>query len=331
MKRAAALLLVVVGVAAIAAVAIRSMRDRGHHAATAPKPNAQQPYRLTCATEVGDVCRSLASKSLVVTVEAPGVTADRLATLAAGTDPGFDGWVAAAPWADIVKSGRNSAGLAPVTGAPLSVGATRVALALWRDRGIALRGACGGTLTWKCVGEAAGRHSWAANTGDAAWGDVKIALADPGIDSGGLESLGAATAGFAGSTAFVLANLQQNPVYVAWRGWIFHAVPQPSPDLAGMLSHGPAAADMYLGLGAPMSAVVAASPRRADVEVVYLSPVFDVVETLTAATGSRGSIPVDLAGALRRAGWSQDSPSPTPPPSSDALAQLRQMWQDTPR
>ena len=52
--------------------------------------SAPEELRMTCATELDAVCRRLADSTpgLTVRIEDPGITADRLAALGAGTDPG---------------------------------------------------------------------------------------------------------------------------------------------------------------------------------------------------------------------------------------------------
>lgn len=323
MKRLGALF-VAIGLVAIALV-IRSQR---HTHAT----QASSPYRLTCATEFADVCRPLATAKLSVTIEAAGVTADHLASLPAATDPGFDAWLAAGPWADIATATRASTGGAPVTAAPADVGHSRVAVAVWRDRGGILRTGCGGTLSWKCIGDAAGRDHWSSNGGDASWGDVKIALADPAIDSGGLLGLAAATAAYVGSTTFSPADLSQNDAYQKWLGGLAGAIPRPAPVIAAVLAQGPAAADLYVGLDATITPVVNTSARRADIEVVYLSPVFDVPALLAPSAMSSRAVPRGIADAVRKAGWAPATqPQAVPAPSAAILAGLRRMWQDTVR
>jgi hypothetical protein len=287
------------------------------------------PYRLTCATEFADVCRTLDPASVVVTIEPAGVTANRLAAGDAAVDPGFDGWLAAGPWAAMVAETRQAAGTPSVTTDDAEVGHTGVAVAVWRDRRVALVQACAGAITWKCLGEVAGRGAWKASGGDERWGTVKVVLPDPGIESSGLAGLAAASAGFVGSAAIVPNELTQNDGYQKWLHGLAGSIPRPTPELAGVLTQGPAAADIYIGLEAPTAALVNTSARRGDVEIVKLSPNVDVAAFLARAAFRGRKVPDAIATAVKQAGWVQSIPGSTPLPPAIALAGLRRLWQDS--
>src|SRR5438445_12235424 len=63
---------------------------------------------LTCATELATVCTALEDRA-IVTVEPAGTTAQRLAGVAAGPDPGLDGWLALQPWPALADNARSRA------------------------------------------------------------------------------------------------------------------------------------------------------------------------------------------------------------------------------
>jgi len=298
---------------------------RSHHDAEIKRG----PYRLTCASELADACRAMSTRNVTVTVEPAGVTADRLVGLAAGADTGFDGWLAAGPWAAMVAEARQAATREPVTGATRSIGWTRVALAVWRDRGVALRTACSGPLTWRCVGDAAARGAWSASGGRPEWGVVKVALADPVTESTGLVGLAAATAGFTGSAAFVPVDLTENDAYQRWLAGLAKAIPRPSPGIVPILTSGPSVADVYVGLEAEIRAVLRTAARQSDIEVVNLSPVFAVDAALTEPARDPRPVPGGLADAVHAAGWLDRMAATENLPPSGALAGLRQLWRDT--
>ena len=292
-------------VAAIVAVALvvgalvyRAQRDEDER---------RGPYKLTCATELAQVCESLDDVEL--TIEPAGVTADRLL---AGTKPAFEGWLAAGPWpgGDAIKTTSVLAH-------------TQVAVAMWKERANALRRVCT-PLTAKCFGDAAARGDWAANRGSAAWGAVKFAYADPAIESAGLAALAAGTAGVIGSLDIVPAALEANDEYLNWLGGFAKArVPQ---SLGTILAVGPAIADAYLGLDTEISPALAQAARRNEVEVVYLAAV-DIEARLATSAGARPA-PDGLTKVLLENGW---RPSKQPPsanrPNSGGWVGLRNLWQ----
>src|SRR5207248_4244195 len=89
-----------------------------------------------------------------VRVEPAGDTAARLVK-AGGVD--VDGWLVPAPWAGLVDEVR-ARGQLPLrfraTGAPIA--RSPLVIAMWADRAVALRSACGGQVGWKCIGDHVG-------------------------------------------------------------------------------------------------------------------------------------------------------------------------------
>src|SRR4051794_16732215 len=71
---------------------------------------SRSTFRLTCATELEDACRTM-GHGAEVTVEPAGTTADRLIALPPDDDPGLDAWLAPGPWPQVVDAARPSAPL----------------------------------------------------------------------------------------------------------------------------------------------------------------------------------------------------------------------------
>lgn len=144
------------------------------------------PPRLICASELADACKGL--EGVAVTVEQPGVTYDRLVTEGGALDA--DGWLVSGPWPEMVETQRR-------IDLTISDPIARSDLALYvnDERKRVLDAACG-ALSWKCLGDNAGRP-WVELGGPAGWGEVKVG--HPGPDTtGGLLSAGAAAIGFFG-------------------------------------------------------------------------------------------------------------------------------------
>ncbi|MBA3655520.1 MAG: substrate-binding domain-containing protein, partial [Actinobacteria bacterium] len=199
-----------------------------------------------------------------------------------------------------------------------------------RERLAVLRQACGGPLTWRCLGDAAGRGTWKANRGPDAWGLVKVALADPVTESDGLAGLAAVTFGFKPELATGVEDPAQNDDFQRWLTGLARAIPHPTPPLATVLAAGPAVADVYIGLEANVDSVLRTSARRAEMEVVYLPPVIEA----TAVLVSPGrAAPGGLREALAPAGWDRRRPTPGALPLATAktLVGLRTLWRDSVR
>lgn len=153
MKRVAALLAAVAMVAGAWAVRDLLVEDDGGGGASTPTT-----VRLLCATDLADLCGESGGPGVSVDVEDPGATADRLAKLPEGEDPGFDAWLVDGPWAAMVADDRSFA-KAPgeVLAEPSQVlGRSPAVIVVQSARRDALATACGGTVTWTCVGEQAG-------------------------------------------------------------------------------------------------------------------------------------------------------------------------------
>jgi len=190
------ILAVVAAIAMIGgAIAYRSSRDTGSGGGGS---SATQP--VVCAAELGAVCDALPGS----VIEPAAETADRLLKVRGTRDAGLSGWIAPGPWAEMVDAGRRAqarAALFTTTSTPLA----RTTLVVVVKPG-KLPGACGGTATWKCIGDAAQAPGFFIG-------------ADPASSSVGLFSRAALLAGFFGRTTYAtndlpdgqewLSNLQQ--------------------------------------------------------------------------------------------------------------------------
>lgn len=191
MKRLAALVAAVAMVAG--AWAIRSRIDRG------PEP----PVRLTCSTELQRVCEGLSDEVATITIEAPGRTAARLAAADEGDDPGFDLWLTAGPWAEMVRDQREFDRVpGDVLGEPSDVLArSPVVLVVPTEQRDELESDCGGTIAWTCVLD--------PNLG------VPTGVSSPDRTDG-LLSLANATAGTIGNTRYDASAFEDTAV----RSWL---------------------------------------------------------------------------------------------------------------
>ena len=150
MKRLAAVVLAVAMI--VGAVLLRDRID-GDDEAGPQGPGDR--FRLVCDTTLGDVCTSLArtDDDFEVVVRNSGATADELDDEGAALDA--DAWLTTAAWPAIVADNRRFAELDGEVLAPSSeVLARSPVMIATRDDGRAeLEAACGGTITWRCVGE----------------------------------------------------------------------------------------------------------------------------------------------------------------------------------
>jgi hypothetical protein len=201
-KRVAALVAAIAMVAGAWAVRDLLVDDAGTGANGSSGDEVPEQLRLTCATELASVCEQLASEGVRVALEDPGLTADRLAELPEGDDPGFDAWLADGPWAEMVADDREFGGQdGQVLAAPSAVLARSPAVIVVQDgRRAELEQACGGTITWQCVGEQAAT--------------LRIGLTAP--DRGdGLVPLAEAAGSFFGTTDYSTVDFEE-PGFRPW-------------------------------------------------------------------------------------------------------------------
>jgi len=335
-------------VAAIAMVAgslaLRSRLD---------KKSADQALvlRLTCATELESPCMALAKDDsrIKVTVEAAGLTADRLATNEG--DVGLDGWLSTAPWPDIVDQERRVHSLEPLFASSRpTLARSPLVIAMWKDRAAALGGHCGGTVGWRCLGDAAGTAGgWPAIGGRAEWGPVKVGHGPPATDGVGLLVLGQAVGSWFGRPEVSTIDLDDS-AFQGWFGGLERSVPTSAGSpLETMLATGPAAFDAVGTTEAEAGPQLARAARGKQVDLLYPSPMA-TADVVLAVPPGRAKAPATLRGvvggsagrrALAVAGWRVDgeakaqgvSDTPALPaaanlPAPGLLDALRARWHE---
>jgi hypothetical protein len=316
----------------VAALAIRAQIDGDEH-------DRAEVLRLTCANELEAVCRQLQRDDarIQLTVEAAGTTAAQLEQLSGDPhDFGIDGWLVSAPWPDIVDGARKARALptlfGPATSRPVLARSPLVIVA-WNDRVAVLRSQCQTpNIGWKCVGDAAATPGgWAAIGGRPEWGPVKPGHADP-VNDDGLLVLGQAAADWFGRSDLSSIDLDDE-AFSRWFSGLERAVP-PSGNspLNLMLITGPAAYDAVGTTEAEAFPLLARSPRRNSLTLLYPSPMVtaDIVLAAPAANDSATralrSIVSAASGrqAFTDAGWkvpgAPGSGALPPPGFLDALA-----------
>jgi hypothetical protein len=268
--------------------------------------------RLVCGTDLAAACRAVADAdgSIDLTVEDEAVTADRLVA-ATGTDVGFDAWVAAGPWAEIVADDRAQAGTAgPGLGTPSKVLARSPATIVAQDdRAAALASACAGPVTWACIGRFAGLP-WTEAGGSATWGTVKPGLAAP--DTGAsLVGLSQGVASQLGTTDYA-RNDFDDPAVSSWFDQLVGAakrsrVPGQTPLARFLVA--PATFGAVGALEAESGPSVARAANRDGLMVIYPEPVSTADVTVTPPAGGKASDVLDRIGAdplldaLAASGW----------------------------
>ena len=263
--------------------------------------------RLTCVTELADVCDGLANASDIrvdVVVEPAGTTADRLSTAKVAD---LDGWLVTPPWPEAVDEARQRVGLTKLfapSGEP--VARSPLVLVVQKLREQALRASCGGAIGWKCVGDAAPKQ-WSDIGGLAAWGPVKPWHPDPREEAVGLLVAGQATAAYVGRTDVSTDDLD-DPAYGDWLGGLELAVQRTNGSVTDMLTAA-AQVDVVGTTEADAAPQIASAEVTEKPVVLYPRPVATADLLLAPLAGSRvtGALRSLVGGAGRRAlakaGW----------------------------
>lgn len=287
--------------------------------------------RLVCATELAAACEEATTgMDVELVVEPAGATYDRIVGAPSSTAAAVDLWVAPAPYPAMVAEARERQAKPSLTGRPARVGGAKLAVVVWKDRAAVMDKSCGGTTTWKCIGEIAGRTSWTASGGRPEWGLVKAGLPDPATEAAGIAALGAATAGFFDRPDLSSVDLAENDTYRGWLAGLARAVPPSTPAVDQMLSTGPALIDFLAAFEPTVTPVVRAASRGGAVAVIYPAPV--ATTDVQLVTVGRDRTPEDvrdrLAGQLRTQGWTGNARGLPGPGLLDAL---RSIWKETRR
>ena len=164
-------------------------------------------FRLICSTELADICAELqgTQPNLTVKTEEAGATADRLTLLPDRTDPGFDAWLTVGPWAEIVQDNRSfTENKGAILGKASQVlGSSPSQIVTSKSAESELETACGGTITWKCLGENQSLPQ-----------PQNIGMASPNTGAG-LAVLADATNSFFGSNGYSATDFEE----AAFIGW----------------------------------------------------------------------------------------------------------------
>ena len=330
----------------VGAMAVRDRLDGGEAEA------GSTVLRLACSDELAAACERLAEggDGLEVMVEPAGDTAERLATASSSAArPPVDGWLVAGPWPAMVEEVRRSNGLEPLLTSSPVLARSPAVVAVFPSRAEVLRRNCpGGAIGWRCLGDVAGRGSWAAVGGRPEWGPVKVLVDDPATTARGLVALGAATAAFFGRAD--VASNDLDDTYRAWLGGLARALPSGRPSLEQGLAAGPSLFDAYGGLEAEAGPLVAASARPEKPLLIYPSPVATADVVLGSVPGGPSRRLAELVRgeggreALAATGWrvpgqpraagvaaNPGLPAGSGLPRPGTLAALRQAWQEATR
>jgi hypothetical protein len=276
--------------------------------------------RVRCALELEAACGELADQGVDTTVDDAGTTAAALVAIpnAQREDVGFDAWLVTAPWPEIVDVQRAENGLEPVFRATTGpVARSPLVLAVRTDRNDVLEGTpeCGGTVSWRCVGELAGRP-WDTIGGQQSWRSVRPAHGDPTRSATGLAVLSQATSEFLDNEGYSRNDLELNSDYADWLAGLERAVPPSaftsrSPFLE-MVQQLPTATYDVVGTTeaeAGPALADAAPARRRQVTLLYPDPVISTDVVLATVTGADAGAVADLADSddlrddLAETGW----------------------------
>jgi hypothetical protein len=312
-------------------------------------------FRIACAAELRSACEAAASRDVEVVVEPAGETEAALTSAAGADEAEFDAWLAYAPSVGIVADARERAGLDPILGDPGEpLARSPLVLVARADRAGALRGACGGDVTWACLGEVAGRP-WPVAGGQETWGRVRPAHGHPRVTGNGLLALGHAVGtylatGGIGPDDVSRLDWETSDAFPGWFQRLERSMPADAFDggdpFTRFLQTRLRAYDFVATTEAAATTELArAAPDVRDAAtVLYAAPVA-TADVVLARVGEAdpGDLAGDLRDALAAAGFrvAGDPPpgaggAPAMPdtdglPSSGALIALRDYWEDVVR
>ncbi|MFM2078341.1 MAG: hypothetical protein RJA49_2231 [Actinomycetota bacterium] len=317
-KRVVALLaaaLLIVG-----AVLIRRTIDhRGASAGDTTSVDATREQAVTCVEDLTELCATLRVKGLTVKVEPLTTTLD---AIAAGAGP--TAWVTFAPIDQLAVGPDGTVAY----GAAVPLASTRLSLATRAERADVLAAACGGAITWTCIGKRSG-DAWTALGGEASWGNLAPGHDNPSRRALGLLAMGSASASYFGSTTFNAVDLDADPGFFGWFSRLERGIPAFVPNAATALD--PLATGRAVdSVGSTEAAVtgVAAAPASRFI-VTYPDPVGRADAVLVIANGSSlpSRVGSDLSSALLATpGWTPTPSEPTGIPSAGVLRSLLDLW-----
>lgn len=325
MKRLAAIVLAIGMV--FGSVALRNSLDNNTQAQTAT--GGDSPFRLTCAAELADICAELeeTQPNLTVKTEEAGVTADRLTLLPDGTDTDFDAWLTVGPWAEIVQDNRSfteNAG-AILGKASRVLGSSPAQIVTSKSGEPELEAACGGAITWKCLGENPSLPQ-----------PQSIGMASPNTGAG-LAVLTDATNSFFGTNSYSATDFEE----AAFIGWFEQLTKKSRESNLGMqtvLERAVVATGTYTTVGALRSEVESlktSSGKFSAIPTPKDAPAQPVIAQvrLVPATGIAAQDALDqvnsdaLTQLLEDSNWNTSDPGPNSNmPDAGVLQVLREMW-----
>jgi hypothetical protein len=319
-------LIALVAAIAMVAFALNVRNRRGNDDAT---NTTSGPLQLVCATELAFVCDALSASGVRTTVEPATSTADRLRTVDA-EDADIDGWLTPGSWGEILDSARPTTASALFAKAGPALARSPLVLAVWKDKRAALACATGDL---GCVGDAVITRGF------------RLGLA-PDDQAFGLLADAALAAGHAKNSDFATNDLDETDL-ADWLAAVDAKTDSVSRNPGGrsfteLLTFGAAAADGYLSTEADVGPQFARAAKRAQLDLLYASPVVTVDVQFAARDGKRGDQLKDLVRSdrvrrlLQQNGWrveglpAVDCVSATPRvgaddglPSAGVLAALR--------
>jgi hypothetical protein len=277
-------------------------------ATTRPEPVSDGAVVLLCITELKAVCESLGAALADdhdVTVEvrpAAGLLEGGIDAEAAGALLTVD------PLPEML-AGRAAGGGGPSFGEGRVLARSPLVAAVWDDRAAVLEAHCG-TLSWRCVGDAAGQPgSWVAIGGQEAWGPIKPAHADPASASG-LLALGQVAHAYFDRPDVSRRDID-DPGFFGWFSGLERSVPSFSgPPLLTMVQFGSSRLDVAAVVEAEaVGLLVQAAERAGTLRLRAIEPVVtaDVVVTPVGEDGRVEAL-VEAIGReapdlLAEAGW----------------------------
>jgi len=307
---------------------------------------------LVCATELQAACATIGQRhpELTIRTEEAQVTLTSLAK--ASGDPGsvgFDAWLVPQPWPDMANQQRQQSGSGPVLDDSSGVLArSPLVIAIWNDRRDVLQQRCGGTVTWKCIGEAAG-SAWGTIPPQASWGAVKPGHPTPERTAAGLLALGEATSSWFGTASYA-SNDFSDPAFRAWFTRLERSIPNfpvpPRTPLDDMLFTGPASFDLTGSTEAAAGPAITASRDSGRLTILYPAPLTTADVVLAPVAGSEAGDRVkkliesdQTADGLAASGWRVEGkpaapgipdqpalPTEANVPRAGVLQALRSLW-----
>jgi hypothetical protein len=270
---------------------------------------------VICSTEFESVCNQLDDKKYDVTTEPAGTTLDALAKDGA-TLP--DAWITLDPFPGMIDVMRGIKSLSPTTPTVVAVATDAPELAVAKAVSDGVTIACGGPVTWKCLGTNGGK---ALDQG----GKLLPGITDPDQASNGLLTFANAVAGYFGNTDFD-TNAWQDGAFV---GWLrnFHTkskmnvAEEGAVPLSTLLTR-----KTTVNVAATTASEAAKSPQSNLFTVVPVTPAIQYVAVVaTFGTRARDLAP-KVGPLLVSAGWMQAS-DPAPHLKAGTFVALRRLWE----